>query len=120
GQEERLVDVVRDEERRRTGPADDAEQLLLQVAASERVERSEGLVEQEEPRLYGQAAGEGDPLLHPPGELVRVLLLVPLEVDEPDGLVRLLGRPGPQLRDLLEAELDVSLHVAPRQQSGAL
>ena len=47
------------------------EQPLLQLRARDRVEGREGLVEQQHGPVGEQRAGEGHPLAHPAGELVR-------------------------------------------------
>jgi hypothetical protein len=63
---------VGDECHRRLGGLPDSQQLVLQKFARLRVQRSEGLVHQQNLGLVGEAAGDRHPLLHPAAELVRV------------------------------------------------
>ena len=50
------------------------DQLLLQLAADDRVDRAERLVHQQHGRVGRERAGHPDPLLLPARELVRVAL----------------------------------------------
>ena len=71
---DRLVDVVGDEE---DGLADlrlQAQELVLQALAVDRVDRAEGLVHQHHQRVRRQGAGDADALLLAAGELRRVAL----------------------------------------------
>ena len=89
---DRLVDVVGDEE---DGLADlrlQAQELVLQALAADRVDRPEGLVHQHHQRVRGERPGDPDALLLAAGELRRVAL-AELGV-EPDQLQQL-GRAGP-------------------------
>ena len=61
---DRLLDRVGDEEHGEAGVVPEPQQLVLHLAAGERVERGEGLVHQQDVRLHGHAAGDGDALLH--------------------------------------------------------
>ena len=84
---DRLVDVVGDEE---DGLADlrlQAEELVLQALAVDRVDRAEGLVHQHHQRVRGQRPGDADALLLAAGELGRVAV-AELGV-EPDQLQQL-------------------------------
>jgi hypothetical protein len=69
---QRLFDGVRDEQQREAHLVPQLEQLLLHLAARERVERGEGLVHQQHARLHRQRARDGHALLHAAGELVRM------------------------------------------------
>ena len=70
-------------------------QPLLHLGAGDRVERGEGLVEQQH-RLAGeQGAQEGDPLAHPAGELARARAL---EAGEAEALEQRRARPRARLR----------------------
>ena len=69
---DRLVDVVGDEE---DGLADlrlQAQELVLEALAVDRVDRAEGLVHQHHQRVGGERPGDPDPLLLAAGELRRV------------------------------------------------
>ena len=68
----RLVEVVGDEDDRLARASLQVEQLVLHLAADQRVERAERLVHQQHVGVGGQRAGEADPLLHAAGQLVRV------------------------------------------------
>ena len=63
-----------------------AEHLVLHVAADQRVERAERLVEQQDLGVDGQRAGQADALLHAAGELVGVGVFVAVEADQLDHL----------------------------------
>ena len=72
GENERLVDVVRHEDRRLAAAfalVPQAQQKLLQFAADERVERPEGFVEQHCGRIDAQRACNCHPLTHAAREL---------------------------------------------------
>ncbi|MNG35994.1 hypothetical protein D3C84_1228880 [compost metagenome] len=53
----------------------------MHVLADARVERAEGLVEQQHARLHDQRLGDGQALLHAAGELARVLVEGMAEAD---------------------------------------
>ena len=111
-----LVNVVRHVDDGLARALPDRQQLLLHQLARLRIERGKRLVHQEHGRLDGQCAGDADPLPHPTRQLVRVLRL---EAGEP-GHVQLVSRATRALRrgdaHLLEPELHVGLHRAPRKQ----
>ena len=71
-EEERLVDVVRDEHDGLAELALQADQLLLQVGAHDRVDGAERLVHEQDVGVGGEAARHADPLLLPARELARV------------------------------------------------
>ena len=64
GEEQRLVDVVRDHQRRRALGAPELEQHFLQLDARQRVEHAERLVEQQHARRQRERARDADALLH--------------------------------------------------------
>ena len=120
-QEHRLVDRVGDEQRGEALALEQAEQLVVQPFAGDLVERAERLVEQEDLRLEHQRAGQRGAHLHAAGELLRVLLLEPVQADE----VRSRRRHGACRSAPVDAfelgeQLDVALHGAPLQQRGVL
>ena len=96
GEEDRFVQIVGDEDDRDVDLAPDFEEMRLHAAARLRVERAERLVHQENARLIGERAHDGDALLHAAGKLVRIGVGEFLEADELQPLQRLpLGdRPG--------------------------
>ena len=72
GQENRLLDRMRDEQHGQLRALPQVQQLVLQALARHRVERAERLVHQHHLRVVGQHAGDGDALLHAAGKLVRI------------------------------------------------
>ena len=69
---QRLAEVVGDEDHRLADLAVQADDLVLHVAADERVERRERLVEEQHVGVAGQRPGEADALLHAARQLVGV------------------------------------------------
>ena len=90
GEDDRLVDVVGDEQDRLAGRAADAHQLALHVGAGVGVERRERLVHQQHLRLVGQHAGDLDALLHAAGQLGRMLVVLAAQADQLEIVPRLL------------------------------
>ena len=87
GERQRLFLVVRDEHH---GRAERGEQLLdlsAQAVAQARVQRRERLVEQDQPRLRRERAGDGHTLLLAAGELVGTALAEAAEADQVEQLV---------------------------------
>jgi hypothetical protein len=87
GERECLLLVVGDEQRGGACRSERGLDVDAQAGAKRRVERAEGLVEQDRLRGGRQCAGEFDPLLLAAGELVREMLA---ETGEPDQLEQLL------------------------------
>ena len=124
--QDRLVDVVGDEDDRLPHLVLDPQQLLLQPHAGDRVERAERLVHQHHRRVGRERSGEADTLALAARDLRRVAGAVVLrrQVDEVEQLVHahgdLLLRPAEQLRhggDVLgdghvREEADLLDHVA--------
>ncbi len=109
-----------DEHHRLVDLAAEAHHLVLHVAADQRVERRERLVEEHDRRVGGERPGESDPLLLTAAQLVRLVGAHPAESDQ---LERLLGRRPPlRLVDAaqLEPEGDVVDQRAVRQQPEVL
>ena len=61
--------------------------LVLHVAADQRVERGERLVEQQDLGVVGQGPGQTDPLLHAAAELVGVAVAEAAQTDEVEHVV---------------------------------
>ena len=98
----------------------DTGEFRLQVLAGHLVQRTERLVHQQQARLLGERAGDGDPLLHAAGELIGIPVH---EVGEPHklGEPRDTGGTGiPTHLVQLERQLDVARDGAPGQQAGLL
>ena len=78
---DRLVEVVGDEDRGLAEVLGQLAELVLQLAADQRVERAERLVHQDDLRVGGQRTGQPDALLHAARELARVALQPVAEAD---------------------------------------
>ncbi|MCY1403393.1 hypothetical protein D9M71_185730 [compost metagenome] len=96
------------------------QQQLLHLQARLAVEGAEGFVHQQDLRVVGQRAGDGDALHHPAGQLLGVVVgkaaqahFIDVVVDNILALRRRHAAP-------LEAELDVLPHGQPREQRVAL
>src|SRR3546814_3992171 len=63
-----------------------AQELVLHLAADQRVERRERLVEEPDLRLHRQRAGDADALLLAARQLARIVGLAALEADQLDHL----------------------------------
>ena len=94
GDRQRLVLVVRHEDRGRAGLADHLDHLAPHARPELHVDRRERLVEQHELRPRGERPGERDALAFAAGEVMRQPLLEPGEADQLDQLgdARALGR----------------------------
>ena len=84
GQQDRFVDIVGDHEHRLIRGRTNPHQLVLDHAAGERIERTEGLIEQQHLRLDREGARDADPLLHAAGQLRRLLVLGTGQADQLD------------------------------------
>ena len=80
----------------------------LHVVAGERIERRERLVHQQHRGIVGERAGDGDPLLHAAGEMVRVGVGELLELDQLELLQRDLLALGSRHALHLQAEGNVA------------
>src|SRR5262245_55506819 len=105
--EDRLVDVVGDEEHGLAVRLPDAKEELLHQRARLVVERPEGLVEEQDLGIVRERPRERGALLHAAREHLRVMVLEALEADAVDVVPGdpLLLRPGEAL--FAEAEADV-------------
>ena len=116
----RLRQVVRDEEHRLARLELEPADLVLHVAADQRIEGAEGLVVEHHLRIDREGPREPDALLHPARELIGELVAGVLEPDE----LQHLFRPGKALRLRhalhLEAEGDVVDHAPVGEQAEVL
>ncbi len=114
GEEDRLADAVRHEQRRRGLLGPDAQQLEVEILARHVIERAERLVEQQHRGLEHERARDRRALAHAAGELRGLRRGEVLEADERDQLVDvvLVDR----LAGDLERQLDVLADAPPRQQ----
>src|SRR3546814_12392222 len=83
-----------------------AQELVLHLAADQRIERREGLVEEPDLRLHRQRASDADALLLASGQLARILGLAALENAQLDDIAgsRLAGGPADTLHLPLKAD----------------
>src|SRR5919108_21771 len=70
--------------------------------------------------VEGEGSGDRDPLLHPAGELPRVMVLEPGQLDELDHLADALGAPAAVPAAHFERQGDVLRHRAPVVEDGVL
>ena len=116
-----LVDVVRDEDDRLADLGVQAQEVVLQAVARDRVDRAERLVHEHDRLAGGHRAGDADALALAAGELARVALGVALlEADEleqlADARADALLVPAQQPRH----RPDVVLHAHVREQADLL
>src|ERR1700687_5859710 len=81
GQRDGLLEVVGDEDNRRTGGSPQRKELVFHQRSRLHVEGAEGLVHQQDLWLVDQALRERDALPHPTRQLIRIAVL---EAGEPD------------------------------------
>src|SRR6266704_1362034 len=112
----RLLDAVGDEHDGLAGLLPDAQQLVLEAVAGLRVQRGERLVHQQHVRVEGEAAGDGHPLLHPAGQLMRVPVGEAGQPDQRQEMPRPLAALPPRYPLALQPELHIGLCGAPREQ----
>jgi hypothetical protein len=115
-QKNRFIDAVRHEQSGLPVLFPDGEQFVSHFLPRLRVQRSERFVQKQNLRVHGQSARYADPLSHPAGELVRMILLESAEAHQfhvPARAFReILAAPALQF----QAEAHVFKHCAPRHQ----
>jgi hypothetical protein len=84
---QRLVLVVGDVQHGAPGGREHLGQLVEELVAQGPVERSERLVEHQQPGAWRERAGQRDPLLLPAGQLGDPPVLEPAQRDQPEHLV---------------------------------
>src|SRR5882672_682636 len=116
GEEQRLLDVVGDEEHGLVVALPHIEKQLLHQGARLRVQAPEGLVHEEQLGLHREHARDADALLHAAGELRRVVRREALQADLFDDFLRerTVGLRGLALR--LRPEDDVLIDRIPRKE----
>ena len=115
-----LVEVVRYEQDRLAHALLQRAQLVLQLAADQRIERRERLVHEQDLRVGRECARETDALLHAAGELVAVMIGPLRQPNELELLVDDATALGSRFAAQLEAEADVLANGAPWQQAELL
>ena len=120
GEEQRLLDIVGDEQHGAVVLLPHFEQPFLHVGAGEGVQRAERLVEQQHLARAQQGAHQRGALAHAAGELRRALVGEAAEAETVEQRPRPLARLGARRAEDLDAERDIVADGAPRQQQVAL
>ena len=119
-EEDRLLDVVGDEQHGLALPLPDPEQEFLHERTGLVVERAEGLVEEQDGRIVGERPGDRGALLHAARELLRIVLLEAAQSD----LLDIGGGDGAPFRGrhafLAQPVFDVLVDREPREQGVGL
>ena len=118
--EDRLLDVVRDEQHRGLLAFPDREQELLHQPARLVVERAERLVEQQDLGRVGERAGDRRALLHAARQHLRVVALEAFQPHLADPVPRDRRLLGDRQALLAQPEAHVLLDGEPREQRVAL
>ena len=116
GEQQRLLDVVRDEEHRLVVPLPDLEQQLLHQHARLRIEAAEGLVHQQHRRLHDEHTCDADALAHAARQFRRIAGLEPAQPDLLDDLRRAVAVVGGGLSPRLGSEHHVFQNRQPRKE----
>ena len=118
GEQDRLVHVVRDHERRLPGVAHQPQHLVLQRPARQCVECRERLVHQQQLRFDGERPGDADALLHAPGKFGRLAARRLAQAHQVQHLRRVLLHLGARPAAMAgpHGEGDVAQRGQPRQQ----
>ena len=120
-EEDRLLEVVRDEEDRHLVLVVDLEQRLVHHRLGERVERSERLIEQQHLRIVHQGAHDLDAPAHAGGDFAREVVLDADEAGVGHHAARFLARLGHAELALHDrAERDVLQVRLPRKKRAVL
>jgi hypothetical protein len=122
GEEDGLIDIMRDHERGDAVAPPEFEQHLLQFVTRERVQHAEGLVEQQHLGLKRKRTGDADTLAHTLGEFSGVFVHRVAQTDNGEiilGHLATFGLAGGEI-DLVHTEHDVFKSRHPRQQTWRL
>ncbi len=98
----------------------DLQQIRLHLATGLGVERAERLVHDEDARVVGQRAGDGDALFHTTGEFMRIRIFKFRQADHVEPLTGLRIGGGRGLAVHFQAEHHIALHRKPREERVAL
>jgi hypothetical protein len=120
GQEDRLIDIMGDEQHRDLVVFPDLQQQFLHHAARLCVEGPEGLIHQKDRGLVDQRPGDGDALAHAARELLRIGILEAGEPHRLDEVADQLFLLCLAERALFERETDVALDRHPFEQAVGL
>src|SRR5215470_709367 len=119
-EEHGLGDAMGDEQRGGAGFAPDLEQLQVEPLARHLVECAERLVHQQNGRVEREGPRDRHPLLHPPGELPRIVVAEPLEADQTQERARALASLLEGAAGQLERQPDILDHRPPIVEHGGL
>ena len=116
GQVDRLFNRVGDKQDGLAQFLPDAQQLVLQIAPGQRVQRAKRFVHQHDRRIQRQHAGNRHPLAHAAGEVFRVAVAKVFQVQQIQQLIHRLGDVAARFLLHLQAKGDVLRHGHPRKQ----
>ena len=119
-EEQGFFHAVGDEDDRLAGVAPQLQDQGLHLLPRQRVQRPQRLVHQDELRVVGEAAGQGDALLHAARQLVDRLVPEPLEADGVEQVLHPGGDLAGRCAAHLRAEADVLGDVQPLEQRALL
>src|ERR1039457_869553 len=91
------------------------QELILELAANERIERREGLVHEQNVGVGGKCARQAHALLHAPGQLSDSAIAPLRKTDELQLLIDDAAPIRKRFAAQLQAKADVLAHAAPRQ-----
>src|SRR5216683_301005 len=91
----------------------DVGDIALQFLARNRVERAEGFVHQQNSGIEDQCSCDPDALLHPSGDLMRIVPSESVQADKPEHVVNPVLLVSARVAANLESEADVLLNSAP-------
>lgn len=114
---DRLDDAVGHEQDGRAGSAPDVQKLVVQTFAGDLVERTEGLVHEQDIRLALKRTRNGDALALAPGQLMRIAVGQMRQADQLDPVVGpRIDRSRDALLPHLQRQRDILPHGPPGQQ----
>ena len=113
---DRLLDIVGDEYKARSGRVTKPVQLVLQLRLGHGIECGKRFVHEQNGGAQSQRARDLHALLHAAGKLPRIVVAVPVQADEPQRLVHPLVDFAPR-QLAFQSEGDVAGHRPPLQQS---
>ena len=115
-----LIEVVGDKDDGLVQGLLQFQQLVLHLRADQRIERTEGLVHQDDVGVCRQGTGQAHTLTHAARELVRVFVFVAFQAHGIDPVQRTLGAHLLALATHFQAVGDIVDHGLVRQQAEAL
>ena len=116
----RFIDIVRDEQCRRTLFAANVQEKLLHDGTGLGIQRPKRLIHQQNPRRVGEGTGNRNPLTHPAGKLLGKVIPKSMQADRIQEVIGQLLPFGLFRTALLRAKLYVLAHGQPRKQRVSL